>query len=383
MKFKVSSSLLSSRLQAISKVVGSKSTTPLLDCFLFNVEDGHLTITATDSETTMVTRLDLIECSGNALFALPAKGILEPLREISEQPIELELDDTTLAIKILYQNGQFNFMAYNGNEYPQYRPLGKVLGNFEISSSAFLKGLSSTIFATSDDELRPVMTCVVMDITSESLTFVASDTHKLVRLKNTAFHANKEEGDEENKHTLLIVPKKPAALLKSVLSKSDDLVRIVFDEKNAVFQLADYTIIGRLLEGRYPNYEAVIPKNNPYTITIDRLSFLNALKRVSICSDIANNLVKLDISNNQMCISAQSIDFSTSAEESVPCLYNDEAIKIGFKAVFLIDILANISTQDVILCLADSTRAGLILPSENEKDEDLLMLLMPMMINRN
>ncbi|MBQ9201484.1 MAG: DNA polymerase III subunit beta [Bacteroidales bacterium] len=377
MKFIASSSALSSRLQAISKVLSPKNALPVLDNFLFDIQDNRLTVTASDAETTMVTTMDLIESDKSGVFAISAKNMLDAFKEISEQPVTIEVNEQSMAVRIDYQNGSFNFVALPGDEYPTMKPMDKPTGSLSISPAALLKGISSTVFASADDELRPVMNGVVLDITGKDLTFVASDAHKLVRLTNTAFHGDNMEPDS---HYMLILRKKPINVLKSILGREEGDAHFIFDENRAIIQLGDYKISTLLIEGRFPNYQAVIPQNNPYTIWVDRLSILNALKRVSICSDQSNGLVRLDIRDNQMTISAQNSDFSTSAQEAVSCQYGDAALLIGFKAQFLIDIMSNIVTQDVVIKLADPAHAGLIMPSENDENEDLLMLLMPMMI---
>lgn len=377
MKFIASSSALFSRLQAISKVMNPKNALPVLDNFLFDIQDNRLTITASDAETTMVTVMDLIEADKSGIFAISAKNMLDAFKEISEQPVTIEVNEQNMAVRIDYQNGSFNFVALSGDEYPTMKPMDRPTGNLTISPAALLKGISSTIFASADDELRPVMNGVVLDITGQDLTFVASDAHKLVRLTNTAFHGKSMDTEA---HSMLILRKKPLNVLKSILGREDGEVNIVFDENRVVIRLGDYTISSLLIEGRFPNYKAVIPQNNPYTIWIDRQSMLNALKRVSICSDQSNGLIRMDIKDNQLKISAQNSDFSTSAQEAVSCQYGDAELVIGFKAQFLIDILSNITTQDVVIKLADPAHAGLIMPAENDENEDLLMLLMPMMI---
>lgn len=377
MKFIASSTALSGHLQAISRVINAKNALPILDNFLFKIEGLKLTVTASDTETRMVTVIDLVDADSDGAFAISAKSMMDSLKEISEQPIHFDWNPSSMEIKIFYQNGQFNFMTANADEYPEMKKIEEKTGDLTISATALQKGIS-TIFASADDEIRPIMNGVVMDLSGKNVTFVASDAHKLVRLINSSYHGNM--GEEE--HSVLIIPKKPANLLKAVLPKESGDVQIVFNDSNALFQTSDYTLFCRLIDGRFPNYNAVIPQDNPYSIWIDRISLLNALKRVSICSDQSNGLIKMEIANNIMKISAQNLDFSTSADESVPCQYEDEPILIGFKAIFLMDILSNISTTEVVLKLGDSARAGLVLPSENEKDEDLLMLLMPMMINK-
>ena len=233
--------------------------------------------------------------------------------------------------------------------------------------------INRTLFASADDELRPVMNGIYFDITTEDLTFVASDGHKLVRSKTLSVKGSERAS--------FILPKKPANLLKSLLPKENEEVNIKFDENNAYITLSSYTMTCRFIEGRYPNYNSVIPKDNPNKVVVDRLSFLNALKRVSVFSNPASSLVRLQLSDNQMLVSAQDIDFSTAAEETIPCQYEGTAMNIGFKSNFLIEILNNIPAAEVSLELSDPSRAGLIFPIEKEEGEDLLMLLMPMMLN--
>ncbi len=383
MKFIASSTTLLGHLQTISRVINPKNTLPVLDNFLFKIKDGQLIVTASDVENTLVTTMELVESDSDGLFCIPAKNMLESLREIAEQPLHFEFKADSMELNIYYKNGQFNFIAQDGMEYPQLKPLKSKLGEIVMPASLLYRGITSTLFASADDELRPVMNGVVMDIFPENVTFVASDAHKLAKLTNVSFHGEAPAEGEEAKASTLIIPKKPATVLKNILPKESEDIKIVFDENNALFMMSDYTMLSRLLEGRFPNYNAVIPKNNPYTVLVDRLSFLNALKRVSVCADPANNLIKLEIKNNNILITAQNIDFSTSAEENVECQYDSEPLNLGFKAVFLIDIVSNITTPEILLKLADPSRAGLILPSVNEEDEELMMLLMPMMINRS
>ena len=373
MKFIASSSALLSHLQAISRVINSKNTLPILDCFLLKIEGLKLTATASDTETTLVTSLDLIEADVDGLFAIPAKKMLDSLRELSEQPLTVIIDENSLEVTILYQNGRYKFVAQNGDEFPKMKELKSDKTDLEIPADVLLNGINSTIFASADDEFRPVMNGIVLDITPEGVTFVASDAHKLVRLKNTSVHGEKT--------SMLIIPKKPATLLRTILPKETSTVFLSFDDSNVVFLLSDYTIFCRLVEGRFPNYNSVIPQNNPYKVLVDRISFLNTLKRVAIFANQSSSLVKLEIADNKMDLTTQDIDFSTSAEETIVCQYEGERINIGFKAQFIIDIVSNLNTPEIILELADPSRAGLFLPLQNEKNEDLLMLLMPMLLN--
>lgn len=373
MKFVVSSSALQSHLQAISRVINSKNTLPVLECFHLKIESLKLTATASDTETTLVTSLELIESNGDGSFAISSKTLLDALRELTEQPLTIEINENSLEVTILYQNGKYKFVAQNGDEFPRLKGLKENPGSIEILASTLLRGINTTLFASADDELRPVMNGVVLDITTEDITFVASDAHKLVRLKNSSVRG-------EQKSTL-IIPKKPANLLRTILPKETGTVLVSFDENNVLFMLSNYQMFCRLVEGRFPNYNAVVPQNNPYKVLVDRISFLNTLKRVAIFANQSTSLLKISISSNRMELTSQDIDFSTSAEESIACQYEGEQINIGFKAQFIIDIVNNLETQDIVLELADPSRAGLFLPLENVENEDLLMLLMPMLIN--
>jgi DNA polymerase-3 subunit beta len=273
------------------------------------------------------------------------------------------------------ENGKFNVVGQNGIDFPVLPAIRKEKKiAFVINANVLLAGITKTLFATADDELRPVMGGIFIEASTDKITFVASDAHKLVRYQRTDAQADDNSS--------FILPKKPASLLKNILPREEGPVSVEFDDKNAFFNLADYKVVCRLVEGNYPNYNSVIPKNNPRKMTIDRVEIYNTLKRVSVFSNQASNLVKLQLTGNQIVISAQDIDFSISAYERIKCQYEGDEMEIGFKSVFLLEILANLSSEDVIIELADPTRAGLFLPSDPTNEaEDLLMLLMPMMIN--
>lgn len=372
MKFIVSSTGLFSHLQAISRVINSKNSLPILDCFLLELTDGTLSITASDSETTLATSIETTESDSNGRFAVNSKTILDALKEIPEQPLTFEVNDN-LEIIVKYQNGKYSLMGQNADEYPQAANLGGNAVYVTLGAPVLMNGINRSLFATADDELRPVMNGIYFDITTEDITFVASDGHKLVR--------NKTYKARGNEKAAFILPKKPATLLKNLLPKEMADVQIGFDDRNAVFTLENYTMTCRLIEGRYPNYNSVIPQNNPHKATIDRAAFMSALKRVSVFSSAASSLIKLRLDMNTIQISGQDIDFSTSAEETLMCQYEGNPMSIGFKSTFLIDILSNIASQEVVLELADPSRAGVIVPVEQNEEEDLLMLLMPMMLN--
>lgn len=373
MKFNVSSTVLCNRLQTLSKVLSSKNSIQILDCIMFHLQQDKLTLTASDGEITLVTSLDVNESSGNGLFAANAAQVINGLKEISEQPVQISLNEDTYSIEIKYQNGSSNFIGQSGNEYPIPQQISDNTQTVSISSSVLQNGISRAIFATAEDELRPVMNGVYFDFTEDSLTFVASDGHKLVRNRNMAIKSERP--------TAFILPKKPAKMLKDILTKEGGDAIIRFDESYAEIAAENYILSCRLIEGRYPNYNSVIPNDNPYRVTIDRQAFIGALRRVLVFASSSTSLVKLRIESNTLLVSAQDIDFSTSAEEKIMCEYEGSPMNIGFKGPFLIDILNGISSSEVILELADPSRAGVVVPAEQDADEDLLMLLMPMMLN--
>ncbi len=375
MKFVVSSTELLGHLQAISRVISTKNTLPILDNFLFNISGNDLEITASDLESTLITRMHLDNITGSGTVALPARILLDTLKEFSEQPLTFDINPDTMAVVINSENGRFSIVGQNGIDFPVLPVIKKEKRfGFNVPSEVLLTGISRTLFATADDELRPVMGGILVEASTTNLTFVASDAHKLVRYQRSDAKADDNAS--------FILPKKPASLLKNILPRESGVVSVEFDDRNAFFNLSDYRVVCRLVEGNYPNYNSVIPKNNPRKVRIDRLEFYNILRRVSVFSNQASNLVKLQFTPNQITVSAQDVDFSISAYERHKCLYEGDDMEIGFKSVFLIEILSNIASQDVVIELADPTRAGLFLPSEtSNEDEDLLMLLMPMMMN--
>jgi len=375
MKFVVSSTELLSHLAAISKVINSKNTLPILDNYLFLLEDNLLTITASDLESTLITSLELDNTDGTGTIAVPAKLMNETLKEFPEQPLTFQIDPETFAIDIFSQNGKFSIVGQNGEDFPQQPMLNEAAAStVNVNHSVLLSGINKTLFATADDELRPVMNGIFVELTTDDMKFVASDAHKLVRYKRFDAKAERDAS--------FILPKKPAALLKSLLPKEEFDVKLEFDEKNAFFTLSNFKLICRLVEGNYPSYNSVIPQNNPNKLIIDRVEFYNTVRRVSVFSNQASNLIRLKLTENQLVVSAQDVDFSISAVERLSCQYEGEDMEIGFKSTFLQEILSNLSASEVKVELSDPTRAGLLLPADNENEEEnVLMLLMPMMIN--
>ena len=373
MKFNVSSSKLFSQLQAVSRVINSKNALPILDDVLFDLVGNELRLTASDGETTIRTSIEVEGVEGTGKVASAAKLLLETLKEFSEQPLAFNIDENNYAVNMTSQNGTYSFVGVNGNEYPEMPDAEADARQLLIPANVLQSAIEKTIFCTADDDLRPVMNGIFFDIAEDKVTMVATDAHRLVRYTNT----NVKAGVVAN----FILPKKPAALLKNLLSKAEDEVKVTFGAKNARFEFGNTIIVCRQIEGRFPNYNAVIPQGNQNIVTVDRQTIINACKRVAVFANNGTAQLRLALSENQIKISAQDIDFSTSAEETISCDYNGNPMAIGFKAPFLIDLLSSIVSADVQLKLADPARAGLILPAENEENEDVLMLLMPMLLN--
>lgn len=374
MKFVVSSSALLGLLQTTNKVISSKNTLPILDYFLFDLKEGVLKITASDLETTLVGTLAVENVEREGLIAGPVKLMLDSLKEFSEQPLTIEANESTWEIVVSWKSGKLTLPGTSGLSYPNLPELNaETKQSLALDVDTLMVGINKTIFATADDELRPVMNGVYINLEPQSVTFVATDAHKLVKYASeTAAEATAS----------FILPKKPANLLRGLLPKEDGEITVEFDDKNVLFRLKNQVLICRLIEGNYPNYNAVIPANNPNKVFVDRLELLNAIRRVAVCSNQSTNLIKLDISKGTINLTAQDLDFSVSAQESLPCDYEGEDIVIGFKSTFLIEILSNIETTTVLVELADSTRAGVFKPVyDQQPSNDTLMLLMPMMIN--
>ena len=374
MKFIVSSTALLSHLQIVSRVINSKNSMAILDNFLFELKGNSLVVTASDQETTMTTTIEVMEVEGEGCFAVSAKILLDPLKELPEQPLAFEINDDNLEIFINYQNGRFNLMGVNGAEYPQCRPLSDSAATLTMPASRLMTGIGYTLFATADDTYRPIMNGIYFDIYPENMAFVASDIHKLVRFRDLSIQAGIRAS--------FILPKKPATLLKAILPKESGDVTILFDEKSARFTLSNFVLTCRLIEGNYPNYNSVIPQNSPNVLTIDRSLFVNVLRRVSVFSDQALGLVELAFEDKRMVVSTQNIDYSISATETVDCNYSGTPFTIGFNAPKLIEVFNTIQSDEVTVALSDASRAGVICPLENEENEELLMLLMPMLLNK-
>ena len=373
MKFSVSSSALLSLLATTGKVISNKNTLPILDYFLMELKGDQLKVTTSDLETTLVGQITVDNVESEGMIAAPAKQLLDSLKEFAEIPLTIDCNDQTFEIKLNWKSGSLSIPGASAVSYPALPALAEDKKELTFDVDTLVNGINKTIFATADDELRPVMNGIYINLQPSSLTFVGTDAHKLV----------KYESETENDITAsFILPKKPANLLKTVLLKEEDAITVSFDSKNAMFRLKSHTLVCRLIEGNYPNYNAVIPSNNPNKVLVDRIELVNGIKRVAVCSNPTTNLIRMDIADNRINLTAQDIDFSVSANETISCSYDGQPIEIGFKSTFLVEILSNMETPTVVIELADSTRAGVFKPVYDDKQTfSSLMLLMPMMIN--
>lgn len=374
MRFTVSSSALSSKLNMLAKVIGSKNSLPILDCFLFQVANGEMSITASDSDNVIKSTLALTDHDGEGEFCVPNRVILDALKELPEQPLHFDVDAAgeAVAIKIVYQNGLYNFTGQSAEEYPRTQSMNDACTTVSLPTEMLLNNISRSLFATASDELRPVMNGIYFDLTADALAIVASDGHKLVRSKN--FTIKSESPSAFN------LPKKPASLLKNILSKDGDDAIIKFDDRSAEIQFTDGVMRCRLIDGRYPNYNSVIP-NNPNEVTVDRRGLQSALRRVLPFASESSQLIRFHIESGRFEVSSEDIDFSTSAKEQLSCEYNGSPISIGFKGSSLMEILSNLTSDNIIIQLADPSRAGIIVPAEQPENENILMLIMPMLLN--
>ena len=374
MKFTVSSSALLSLLATTGKVISNKNTLPILDYFLMELKGDELTVTTSDLETTIIGHLKVESVEQEGVIAAPAKLMLDSLKEFPEMPIEFEVNDATWEIKVKWTSGSLSIPGASAVSYPAMPAIGAEHKDILLDVDMLIAGINKTIFATADDELRPVMNGVYFNFEQGKLTFVATDAHKLVR--------SMVECPDVDFNASFILPKKPANLLKGVLLKEEEPIRVMFDAKNVTFELKNHKLVCRLIEGNYPNYNAVIPSANPNKVLVDRVELLNGIKRVAVCSNPTTNLIRMDIASNRISLAAQDIDFSVSANETISCSYDGNPVTIGFKSTFLVEILSNIDTPTVMIELADSTRAGVFKPVYDDKHAgEVLMLLMPMMIN--
>ena len=374
MKFIVSSLKLLKNLQALSGVIGTKNTLPILDDFLFQLTEKELKITTSDLDVTMSVSMvpDMVEGTGEV--TIPARLLLEIMKNFPDVPITIAVDNNTLAVELIAGEGRYKLAGHKSDEFPQL-PVMTETSVWEIPADVLARGFEKTVFATGVDEIRPIMSGVFMEMTENYLTFVATDAHKLVRYRRMDVKSDVVAS--------FIMPKKPINQLKNILATmADEPVRIEFNKTNASYVFGDYVLICRLLEGRYPNYEAVIPKSNPNQLTIDRQTFLSAIRRVAVFSSKATHQVRFRITGQEIMLTAEDVDFYNEAKERLACSYTGDDMEIGFNSRFFQEMLGNFDSNEVKLEMSAPNRAGILTPVDNANEaEDLLMLLMPVMLN--
>ncbi|MFC3811679.1 DNA polymerase III subunit beta [Lacihabitans lacunae] len=371
MKFVVSSSELVKNLSNISGLIGPNPLVPILENFLFELDKTSLTITASDLQTVMVADL-MVDSEDTVAVAIPAKLFMDTLKSLPEQPITVNISGETFGIEIVTSNGRFKIAGENPMDFPRAPQVNRSF-SIELDSHILGAAINNTLFATSTDDLRPAMTGVFIDITEENTTFVATDGHRLIRYRR--------EDIKSATATTMILPRKALNLIKSSLPSEVVPVTTEFSSSNAFFSFGNIKLICRLIDERYPDYENVIPKNNPNKMVIERSKFLSSLKRIAIFSNKTTHQIRLKITADELTISAEDLDYSNEAVERIPCEYTGESMEIGFNAKFLAEMLSNISASNITLELSLPNRAGLIIPDAKEDNEDILMLVMPVMLN--
>lgn len=370
MKFIVSSTSLLKQLQQISGVINANTVLPILEDFLFEVDKNKLTVVATDLETVMKIQME-VDSKESGRVCIPAKILIDSLKNIPDQPLTFNIDKN-FAVEITSDNGKYKVMGENPDNFPK-EPVADDTSSFTISSSGLVTAINKTLFAVSNDDLRPAMTGVFFEMSPTGLQFVATDAHRLVRYKRTDVNCPKND--------TLIVPKKPLNLLKTALPDNEDELSVSYNNNHLFVQHGTTQMSCRLIDARFPDYKVVIPVDNPYRLTVNKSDFQGALRRVSIFSNKSTNQVVLNISGSELKLAAQDIDFSFEGNERMNCQYNGEDLQIAFNAKFLIEMLNAAETDDVTVELSTSTKAGILRPSENDDNEELLMLVMPLMLN--
>ncbi|MCU0383618.1 MAG: DNA polymerase III subunit beta [Cyclobacteriaceae bacterium] len=372
MKFIVNSSYLLKQLSNINGVITTNPVVPILENFLFELDKGSLIVTASDLQTSMITELQ-VESKEKGNIAVPAKILLETLKNLPEQPVTFSIDEATYSVEIISDNGRYKLSGENATDFPKVPTVSNDF-SAEISSEVMARAVNNTIFATSNDELRPAMTGVYVNLAEKNTTFVATDGHRLVR-----YRRNDVTSDNGS---AIIIPRKALNLLKATLPTENTPVSIDFNLSNAYFKFGNIKMICRLIDERYPDYENVIPTTNPIKMTIGRTDLLSALKRISIYANKTTHQVRLKITGSELQISAEDLDFSNEANERLSCEHEGEDIEIGFNAKFLIEMLNNIDSDQIKLTMSAPNKAGVILPVDKDKTEDILMLVMPVMLNQ-
>jgi DNA polymerase-3 subunit beta len=374
MKFIISSSLLLKNLQAIIGVINTNNTLPILDDFLFELREDALSITSSDLETTMSVTVKPDKTEEDGSVAIPAKILVETLKTFPDIPLSFSINESSLIVEISAGEGKYKLSGHKSDEYPRTPSLEETT-SVEMDSMTLANAINKTLFATGNDELRLVLSGVFCELSQEDTTFVATDAHKLVRYKRT----DATSKDSAN----FILPKKPLNLLKNLLASQETQVKLEYNQTNAFFSFSNISLICRLIDGKYPNYDAVIPTNNPNKLTIDRISLLTSIRRVSIFANQSTHQIRFKISGKELVLSAEDTDFSNEAKERLTCNYEGDDIEIGFNSKFMVEMLNNIDTDEVLLEMSAPNRAGILLPVGNEnKSEDILMLVMPVMLTK-
>jgi DNA polymerase-3 subunit beta len=372
MKFIVNSAYLLKQLSNINGVITTNPVVPILENFLFELEKGGLTVTASDLQTSMITELQ-VESKEKGSIAVPARILLDTLKNLPEQPVTFSIDESTYSIEIISDNGRYKLSGENATDFPKVPTVSNDF-SAEIASDVLARAINNTIFATSNDELRPAMTGVYVNLGDKNTTFVATDGHRLVRYRRTDV-----KSDNGN---AIIVPRKALNLLKATLPTENTEVSLSFNMSNAFFKFGQIKMICRLIDERFPDFENVIPSGNNIKMTISRTELLGALKRISIYANKTTHQVRLKITGSELQISAEDLDFSNEANERLSCEHDGEDIEIGFNAKFLVEMLTNMDSEQIRLTMSAPNKAGVILPAEKDKSEDILMLVMPVMLNQ-
>jgi len=371
MKFIVNSSVLLRQLSYIDGVVVAKPIIPILNNFLFTINDGMLSIYSTDLETTMSTNIK-VDAKENVSIAIPSKTTMELLKTLADQPLAFSINEEKGTVEIKYETGRFKLTAQRSDEFPK-TPQLEDLNSFEIPAKVLQKAVAKSVFATSSDEIRLNLTGVYVQLFKNNITFVATDANRLVRFTRNDVKPGAEDA--------LILPKKALNLLKSSLPSDDTMVKVSFNRQNAQFQFGEQSLTCRLIDEKYPDYKAVIPTENPNSLTVDRGDFLMAVRRVSITSNKSTHQIRLKMTSTELTISAEDIDFENESVEKMACTYIGDEMEIGFNSKYLLEMLNNMDAATITIELSQPNRAGVILPAEQEADEDILMLIMPMMLN--
>ena len=373
MKLIISSSELLKGVMAVSKAIPAKSPLPILENFLFCLKGNMLEITASDSELTLRTQIEVENTGEEGMIAVPAKHMMDLLKELPDQPLTINTTSESSFV-CSWASGESTLPYFPAEDYPEITGTDETAVTLQFPAQSLVDGISSTIYATADDEIRPAMNGILFDIDVASTTLVASDSHKLICYTTADVKASEKAS--------FILHKKPAAILKAIIGKDTETVDIAFDSKNVTFTFGNTVVICRLVVGKYPKYRDVIPQNNSNILRINRVQLLNTVRRVSVCSNKASNHIKFDLKSGSLMVSAQDLGFSIAAHETIQCQYDGEDLTIGFKSPFIIEILSNMACGEVVMKFLDSKRAALIIPAEDEEESGKICgIIMPIMIS--